>query len=153
MGSEIPFSSCTAYSGLYCKVDGDFFHGDGKIEINGKMYQKGIVQHANGKAIFPLGRSYYRFSACIGIGKYSSDSKCGVTLGDARFRVRGDDAVLRDWYLKWYSNDPTCFNVDVTDVEELILEVDNNDSETCDFSTWADAMVFKSEQVGKHERK
>ena len=83
----------------------------------------------------------------------SDNARCGVTAGDARFRVNGDNEVLRDWDLKNPSNDPTCFNVDVTDVEELILEVDNNDSETCDFSTWADAMVFKSEEVGKHERK
>ena len=152
MGSEIPFSSCTTISGSYCKIDGDFFHGDGKIEINGYIFHKGIVQHANGKAKFSLGRIYSKFSACVGISRYSDNAKCGVTVGDARFRVNGDNAVLRDWELKRPSNDPTCFNVDVTDVEELILEVDNNGSTNCDFSTWADAKVFKSDESGKSRR-
>ena len=96
---------------------------------------------------------YYKFSVCIGIGKHISNAQCGITVGDARFRVSGDDAVLRDWDLEEPSNDPTCFDVDVTDVQELVLEVDNNGSGNCDLSTWADAKVFKSEKVGKPERK
>ena len=66
MGSDIPFSSCTTIWRT-CKVDGDFKHGNGKIEINGHIYEKGIVQHAAGVAKFTLRGEYTRFSSCIGI--------------------------------------------------------------------------------------
>ena len=142
MGSDIPFSSCT-FGWEYCKIDGDFQHGNGQIEINGHMYEKGIVQHAAGVAKFTLGGEYIVFSSCIGISKYAPDSRCGVSLGDARFRIKGDNVVLRDWEVKDSPEDPTCFEIGTTDVEELELEVDLNSSRDCDFSTWADAKVFR----------
>ena len=74
--------------------------------------------------------------------KYTGNAECGVTIGEARFRVSGDKAVLRDWELKTSPGDPTCFDVDVTDVQELILELDSNGSKNCDLAAWADAKVF-----------
>ena len=106
------------------------------------MYEKGIVQHATGVAKFALGGEYTRFSSCIGISKLDVDSRCGVTVGDARFRVKGDNDVLRDWEVKGSPEDPTCFEIDITGVEKLELEVDLNGSRDCDISTWADAKVF-----------
>ena len=150
LGSDIPFVSCTAcqhYCESVCKVDGDYLHGEGQIEINGHKYEKGIVQHANGQASFILGRMYSKFSACIGISKYRNNPKCGVTIGDARFRVSGDNVVLRDWEVKGSPGDPTCFEIDVLDVDVLVLEVDNNGTRNCDFSTWADAKIIKSNKV------
>ena len=143
MGSDIPFSSCTTIW-KYCRIDGDFQHGNGKIEINGHIYEKGIVQHAAGAAKFTLGGEYNRFSSCIGISKLNVDPDCGVTAGDARFRIKGDQVVLRDWDVKDSPEDPTCIEIGITDVEELELEVDLNGSRDCDLSTWADAKVFKS---------
>ena len=90
---------------------------------------------------------YSKFSACIGISKYSNNSKCGVTIGDARFRVSGDNVVLRDWEVKGSPGDPTCVEIDVLDVNVLILEMDNNGTRNCDFSTWADAKIIKSKKV------
>lgn len=145
LGSDILYSSCTTIW-RKCKVDGDFKHGDGKIEINNHVYQKGIVQHASdppGKAIFPLEKKYSKFSTCIGISMLSTDSQCGTNVGDARFRVKGDNELLRDWETKGSPEDPTCFELDVTDVNELTLETDLNGSWDCDLSTWADAMVLK----------
>ena len=141
MGSGLPYYSCTAEY-VTCKVDGDFLHGGGKIEINGHMYQKGIVFHAKGKAKFNIGRRYFKFSSCIGMTKYNNNAECGVTIGEAKFRVSGDNVVLRDWELKSSPGDPTCFDVDVTDVQELILEVDSNGSYACDMAAWADAKVI-----------
>ena len=141
MGSGLPYYSCTT-GWRSCKVDGDFLHGGGKIEINGHMYQKGIVFHADGKARFNIGRKYFKFSSCIGISKYTDNAECGVTIGEAKFRVIGDNVVLRDWELKNSPGDPTCFDVDVTDVQELILEVDSNGSYACDMAAWADAKVI-----------
>ena len=146
MGSDIPFSSCTT-GWRECKVDGDYKHDDGKIEINGRMYEKGIVQHAAGLAKFTLGGEYTKFSSCIGISQYKSDADCGVTVGDARFRVKGDNVVIRDWEVKDSPEDPTCFEIDITNVEELELEVDLNGSRDCDLSTWADAKVFKQGDI------
>ena len=142
MGSDIPYTSCTTIWET-CKVDGDFKHSDGKIEINGHIYKKGIVDHAVGQAIFSLGQRYFQLATCIGISQLSSDLRCGITVGDARFLVKGDNVVLRDWEVKGSPEDPTCFEVDVTDVNELILEVDLNGSRDCDLATWADAKVFK----------
>ena len=146
LGSDIPYSSCTT-GWRWCKVDGDFKHGDGKIVINKHVYQHGIVQHAAmdppGKATFPLEGKYSRFSTCIGISMLNTNSKCGTEVGDAQFRVKGDNELLRDWETKGSPEDPTCFEVDVTDVNELTLEVDLNGSRDCDLSTWADAMVLK----------
>ena len=150
LGSDIPYSSCTACwstCDAICKVDGDYLHGNGRIDINGHNYEKGIVQHANGKAYFILGRMYSNFSVCIGISKTSKNPKCGVTIGDARFRVSGDNVVLRDWEVKGSPGDPTCFEIDVLDVDVLVLEVDNNGTRNCDFSTWADAKIIKSNKV------
>ena len=141
LGSDIPFSSCTT-GFRFCKVDGDFKHGKGQLEINGHMYQKGMVIHANGKARFNIGRKYFKLSSCIGISKYTGNAECGVTRGEAKFRVVGDNVVLRDWELKSSPGDPTCFDVDVTDVQELILEVDSNGSYACDMAAWADAKVI-----------
>ena len=146
MGSDIPFSSCTTIWRT-CKVDGDFKHGNGKIEINGHIYEKGIVQHAAGVAKFTLRGEYTRFSSCIGISKLDADPDCGVTAGDARFRIKGDQLVLRDWDVKGSPEDPTCFDIGIIDVEELELEVDLNGSRDCDLSTWADAKVFKSGNI------
>ena len=42
--------------------------------------------------------------------------------------------------MKGSPEDPTCFNIDVLDVDLLILEVEDNNSRNCDFSTWADAI-------------
>ena len=82
------------------------------------MYEKGFVQHADGVAKFSLGGEYIVFSSCIGISKYAPDSECGVSVGDARFRIKGDNIVLRDWDVKDSPEDPTCFEIGITGVEE-----------------------------------
>ena len=127
-------------------MDGDFKEmyvgdGDGKIDINGNTYIKGIVAHAPSLIKFSLGSKYDRFSVCIGISKVHSNNRCGVNAGDARFRLWGDHVVLRNWEIKTSPQDPTCFNVVITDVNELTLETDSNFSGDCDMSTWADAKV------------
>ena len=143
LGSDIPYIACTT-GFKSCKVDGDFKHGKGKIDINGVIYDKGIVAHAPGRASFSLGGLFDRFSACIGISKLTGDDRCGVTSGDARFRVVGDGEVLQDWEVKSSPEDSKCFEVDITDVDKLYLETDLNDSRECDMSTWAHAKVYKS---------
>ena len=124
--------------------------GDGKIDINGFEYTRGIVHLAPGVIKFSLGSKYDRFSVCIGISKLHSDGRCGVNLGDARFRVLGDDGVLRNWKIKSSPQDPTCFGVVITDVNELILETDLNGSADCDLSTWADAKVAAGIVIVRH---
>ena len=142
MGSDIPFLSCTT-GWESCRVDGDYKHGNGKIEINGLNYERGIVAHAAGKAIFRLYGIFEKFSTCIGISQLSSDLRCGVTHGDARFRLMGDGRALTDWKVKSSPELSTCSEVDITDVDELVLETDLNGSRDCDMSTWADAKVYK----------
>lgn len=142
LGSDIPFVSCTT-EWESCKIDGDYQHGQGQIEINGLIYQKGIVAHAAGEATFFLDSLFDKFSTCIGISKLSSDFRCGVSSGDARFRVLGDDEVLHDWEVKSSPELSTCFEVDITDVDTLVLVTDLNGSRDCDLSTWADAKVYK----------
>ena len=142
MGSDIPFLSCTT-GWQSCKIDGDYKHGEGQVEISGVMYKKGIVAHAPGKATFWLDGLYDKLLTCIGISQLSSDLRCGVTTGDARFRVLGDDKVLKEWAVKSSPEVSTCFEVDIINVKELILETDLNGSRDCDLSTWADAKVFK----------
>ena len=115
------------------------------------MYEKGFVQHADGVAKFSLGGEYIVFSSCIGISKYAPDSECGVSVGDARFRIKGDNVVLRDWDVKGSPEDPTCFEIGITGVEELELEVDLNGSRDCDFSTWADPKVFKPGNIASFQ--
>ena len=51
-------------------MDGDFKEmyvgdGDGKIDINGNTYTKGIVAHAPSLIKFSLGSKYDRFSVCF----------------------------------------------------------------------------------------
>ena len=142
MGSEIPFISCTT-GWEPCKVDGDFMHGDGQIEIDGIFYEKGLVAHAPGQATFWLDGLFDKFSSCIGISQLSSDGNCGVYSGDARFRVLGDSEVLKDWLVKSSPEPSTCFEVDVTIIDKLVLETDLNGSRDCDLSTWADAKVYQ----------
>ena len=126
-------------------------HGPGQIDINGLIYDKGIVAHAPGRALFSLGGLFDKFSACIGISKLASDPPCGVTSGDARFRVVGDGEVLHDWEVKSSPEDSKCFEVDITDVDELHLETDLNDSRECDMSSWAHAKVYKKGNLNLFE--
>ena len=147
MGSDIPYLSCTT-GWSTCKIDGDLKHGEGKLEINGNMYEKGIVAHAPGNATFWLGGLYDKLITCIGIGKLASDGRCGVSLGDARFRVLGHRResgleILRNWEVKSFAENSTCFDLEITDVNELILETDLNGTRDCDLSTWVDARVVR----------
>lgn len=142
LGSDIPYLSCN-WTWRPCKVDGDFKHGDGKLEINGRMFEKGIVAHANNNITFSLYGLYDEFLTFIGISQFSDDARCGVSAGDAKFRVWGDKRVLRDWEVKSFSEPPTFFTVDITDINELILETDPNGSRDCDLSTWADPRVVR----------
>ena len=87
--------------------------------------------------------SQSRFSSCIGISKLDVDPRCGVNVGDARFRVKGDNDVLREWQVKGSPEDPTCFEIDITGIEKLELETDLNGTRDCDISTWADAKILK----------
>lgn len=141
LGSDIHWNSCTTGWGS-CTIDHDYFHNS-HIEINGKSYLKGIVQHAAGSITFTLYGAYDVFSSCIGISRYAHDSRCGVSLGDARFRVLGDGEVRRDWEVKGSPEDPTCFDVSIEGVTTLTLETDLNGSRDCDLSTWANAKVYK----------
>ena len=152
MGSDIPFISCTT-AWEACKVDGDYKHGQGQIEINGLIYKKGIVAHAAGKTTFLLDGLFDKFSTCIGISQLSSDLRCGVSSGDARFRVLGDDEILHDWEVKSSPELSTCFEVDITDVDSLVLETDLNGSRDCDLSTWADAKVYRRGNHDLNERR
>ena len=142
MGSDIPYIACTT-GWEPCKVDGDFKHGKGKIDINGVIHDKGIVAHAPGRASFSLRGLFDKFSACIGISKLTGDDRCGVTSGDARFRVVGDGEVLHDWEVKSSPEYSKCFEVDITDIDKLYLETDLNGSRECDMSSWAHAKVYK----------
>ena len=92
-------------------VDGDYKHGQGKIEINGFIFEKVIVANAAGQATFKLNGLFQKFSACIGISQLDNDLRCGVSVGDARFRIRGDGEVLQDWIVKSYPETPTCLEV------------------------------------------
>ena len=147
LGSDIKYSSCICKdwpkSGK-CLVDADYRNGPGKIEINGNFFKKGIVAHARSIAKFSLDSKYDVFSSCIGISKSDTlTSACGISVGDARFRVWGDHVILQNWIVKGSPEDPTCIKVVITDVNELTLETDLNFSRECDFSTWADAKVAK----------
>ena len=64
-------------------------------------------------------------------------------MGDARFRVLGDGQVLEAWKPTSSPEDPTCFEVDITDVNELVLETHEHTKKGCDLSTWVDAKVHK----------
>ena len=145
LGSDIPYLSCTTGwpTKHSCVIDGPLKHGEGKLEINGNTYEKGIVAHAPGNATFLLGGLYDKFTTCIGISKLSTDDRCGVSAGDARFRVLGDDKQLRDWEVKSSPENPTCFELEIKNVNELILESDLNISRDCDLSTWAYASVTR----------
>ena len=101
------------------------------------------MAYASGKATFQLDGLLDKFSTCIGISQNMNNSKCGVTEGDVRFRVLGDGKVLQAWKPKSSPEDPTCFEVDTTDVIELVLETHEHTQKGCDFSTWADAKVHK----------
>ena len=142
MGSDISYVSCTV-DWESCKVGGDYKHGSGQIEINGQIYEKGIVAHAPGKATFQLDGLFDKLTTCIGISKMTDNPKCGVTSGDAKFRVLGDGQVLEDWKVKSSPEDSTCFEVDITDIDKLYLETDLNGSRECDMSSWAHAKVYK----------
>ena len=101
------------------------------------------MAHASGKATFRLDGLLDKFSTCIGISQHIDNPKCGVTKGDARFRVLGDGKVLEAWKRKSSPEDPTCFEVDITDVNELVLETHEHTQKGCDLSTWADAKAHK----------
>ena len=112
------------------------------IDINGVIYARGIVQRAAGTIEFTLDQQYDVFHACIGISKLASDPNCGVSSGDARFRVLGDDNhVLREWEVKTTPTEATCFEVIITGTMTMTLETDLNGSQECDIATWADAKV------------
>merc|ERR1719162_1981358 len=106
------------------------------------MFSKGFVAHAAGKATFTLSGQFTQFATCIGISKYAPrPNDCGVTIGDARFRVLGDGQVVRDWEAKYSPQDATCFAINITGVNQLVLETVLQGASDCDLSTWADARV------------
>ena len=144
LGSDIKYTLCDCKDWGKCKVDADYRNGPGKIEINGNFFKKGIVAHARSVIKFQLDSKYDVFSSCIGISKSNTaTSVCGISVGDARFRVWGDHVILQNWIVKGSPEDPTCIRVVITDVNELTLETDLNFSRDCDFSTWVDAKVAK----------
>lgn len=138
LGSDISWLT----SWTETKLDSDYLtYTNGSIEINGEIFQKGIVAHAPSSLIFDIGGVWQSFHACIGISKYSKDPACGISAGEAQFRVLGDGVVLRDWDMKGSPESTTCFDIDISSVKMLILDADPNWSLHCDFSTWAEAYV------------
>mmetsp|Transcript_10415 Transcript_10415/g.18420 ORF Transcript_10415/g.18420 Transcript_10415/m.18420 type:complete len:335 (-) Transcript_10415:55-1059(-) len=146
LGSDIPYNKCSS-SWMTCLVDMDYLNETrGHIQINGQLFSRGIVDHAPGYAMFTLGGEFSLFRSCVGISKYASDPKCGVTSGAAKFRVLGDGAVLRKWLAKGSPQDASCIDVDITGVQELMLETDLDfGRQHCTFSTWAEARVEKAD--------
>ena len=139
LGSDITWTSCTAEWGV-CRVDFDYQHSN-KLEINGHFYNKGILAHAASEVKFDLAGQFKYLYACIGIGKYSRYTGCGVTDGEASFQVIGNGNVLRDWEQKNSPQNPTCFEISITGVSQLTLKA-KYDTRDCDLSTWADAKVY-----------
>ena len=151
LGSDVPWDAQGCKVGWQtCKVDQDYqTRKTGSIDINGTIFTRGIVAHAASTALFVLDGHYTCFKACVGISKLDKDARCGITVGDARFRLVNDDdgSFLplngAEWIVKGSPEDATCFTVDVKDVQKLQLETDLNGSRDCDLSTWADARVLR----------
>ena len=120
------------------------------IEINGKIYPRGISMHAFNdpdkyayvQTSIPAGADYNIFSAMIGVSK---DNENNGTAGSVRFHVEGNGKRLYSSDLVRVSDDARLIVVDITGITDLKLLVDNGDgSYECDFAVWVDPVIARS---------
>lgn len=136
LGSGLPWETCTGASGQ-CLADRQM--DNGRINIHGETYDRGLFMGASANAAFMLGRRYQTLSGCVGISRDSRQPDCS---GVARFRISRDHQILRDWEVKTAADAASCFEIDVTDVDYLVLETESPpDGQRCSLAAIADAKV------------
>ena len=111
--------------------------GDGNtMTIEGQTYQKGLGVHANSTIVYNLGAQYSMFKSDIGV----DDETCGS--GSVIFKVITDGNLAYQSQILSQSDPAVTISVDLTGVQELILEVtDGGNNIWCDHADWADARL------------
>ena len=104
------------------------------FELNGVKYEKGLGVHADSHIEINLNKKYSRFHAKVGI-----DEEVGTKATTVRFKVKADGVTVFDsGVMNAYSETPTV-DLDVSNVNKIVLEVDDEGNENYDHCDWADA--------------
>ncbi|UDQ97604.1 NPCBM/NEW2 domain-containing protein [Lentisphaerota bacterium WC36G] len=106
----------------------------GYLEMNGVVYEKGICIHADSHIEINLDQKYSNFHAKVGI-----DEEVGSKATTVRFKVIADGTTVFDsGSMSAYSATQTV-NLDVSNVNKIVLECDDEGNENYDHADWADA--------------
>ena len=109
------------------------------MRIAGRHYSRGIGVHATTSLRYRLDGKYERFCAEAGI-----DDEVGP-YGSVIFRVRGDDRELIQTPTLKGGDKPVTISVDVSGVNELVLEADaGDDLDLSDHADWAQARLIRA---------
>lgn len=107
------------------------------LQLDGKLYSKGIYAHSPSSYVFDLDRQWKIFSATIGLRDYAH------LQGSARYTVIGDGKVL------FQSNalrvgQKTQIRLDITDIKVLELKTEGTEGHNFNsWSIWVDPIIEK----------
>ena len=112
----------------------------GKININGKIYEKGIGVHANSVVVFNIDGQYSKFIAEVGC-----QTEEGIDKGSVVFQVFTDGIKVFDSGLVVSGQPAVDVNLPVKGIRHLRLVVrDGGNGITSDLANWGDAKLVKS---------
>jgi len=118
----------------------------------GSVFTCGLWTPAPSQVTFDLDGRYARLTAKVLISAFAGPEQQVATLekelgkprsGTVNFKVHGDGRLLFESGVVTYGVDPHEFTVDVSGIDELVLECDPADgSDLLDFSVWADGKLY-----------
>jgi len=113
------------------------FHGR-KININGRIFEKGIWTHATSEIVYYISGGYDKFTAWVGCDHYTAFND----HASVSFRVIGDGMELYHSEVMTAGSVPEKVEVAVKGVNELKLVVtDGGDGTHYDHANWAEAKL------------
>ncbi len=114
--------------------------------LEGITYAKGLGCHAESELVYDLNNQYTRFTAKVGIDDEINDPSCG---GMVEFFVYLDsDRILSFQSGPMTIESPTKdINIDILGRDKLILKIVTLGPNWCDHGDWADAKLFKSNEL------
>jgi len=98
------------------------------LELQGKLYSKGIYAHSSSSYVFNLNKQWKKFSAIVGIRDYAHPQ------GSARFTIIGDGKVLYQSKVLRV-NQQEIVNTDISNVKTLELKADGTEGHN--YNSWA----------------
>ncbi len=115
-----------------CEAEYKFF-----LELQGKLYSKGLYAHSPSSYVFNLDKNWKTFSVVIGLRDYAHSQ------GSAKFTIIGDGKVLYQSKALWESQQET-INMNITNIKTLELKADGTEGHNHNsWAIWVNPVVEK----------